>query len=200
MLLEQKKYRRNIRYIKAIVGVYLFVFSWAETYGKTKTIFDDFYEGNWRIETTVAAGLSYEDYSDRKGDYYIAESIEYEWPIYKPISMGLKYYPAFVYFQSEHEKGQRDTVYAQAFGFVFRFYSKKTFKNFFQEIGSSLMWNESLYNYNASHINLLSEIGIGYKLDSRLHLTLKIQHISNANIKNPNYGINGLALSIGYTF
>ena len=175
-------------------------FSCTETYGKTKTIFDDFYEGNWRIETTVAAGLSYEDHSDRKGDYYIADSIEYEWPVYKPMSMGIRYYPKFVYFQSEHEKGQRDTVYAQACGFVFRIYPEKNFKSLFSEIGSSIMWNESLYNYNASHINILTEIGIGYKFDSNFHVSLKIQHISNANLKSPNYGINGLALSIGYTF
>ncbi|MBN2591763.1 MAG: acyloxyacyl hydrolase [Sedimentisphaerales bacterium] len=198
--LKYENYYRYIKYLKAIIAVYFCVFSCTETYGKTKTIFDDFYEGNLRIETTIAAGLSYEDHSDRKGDYYFADSIEYEWPVYKPMSMGIRYYPKFIYLQSEHEKGQSDTVYAQACGFVFRFYPNKNFKGLFNEIGSSLMWNESLYNYNASHINILTEIGIGYKFDSKLHLSLKIQHISNANMKSPNYGINGLALSLGFTF
>ena len=46
------------------------------------SFFSDFKQGHWRFEGVAGIGLNTSEDTDRKGDYYFASSIDYEWPIY----------------------------------------------------------------------------------------------------------------------
>ena len=163
--------------------------------------FDDFKHGNWRFESLVGSGLSTNDKADRGGDYYFAGSIEYEWPVYKSHRrVGLRGYPALIYFQDENNKGKNDTIYAGAFGVVVRWYRQLNYKGLYCEIGVAPLWNSRLFRDNAAHWNALTEFGGGYKFDCNWHIALKFQHISNGQTRSPNYGVNALALALGYSF
>ncbi len=164
-------------------------------------LFDDFDQGHWRFESLVGSGLSSRDKGDRKGDYYLTSSLEYEWPIYKSrTNLALRGYPALIYYQDRNNKAKNDTVFAAAFGPALRQYQHMNHKGFYWEIGVSLMWNSRLFRRNASHWNFLSEIGVGHQFDSDWHIALKLQHISNARTRSPNDGVNALALCLGFPF
>lgn len=163
--------------------------------------FDDFNQGHWRFESLGGIGLSSSDESDRKGDYYFASSIGYEWPIYKSRrEVGLRGYPILLYDQDRNDKGESDTVYAASFGPVVRWYESKIHKGGYLEIGVSLLWNSRLFRSNAARWNALTEFGVGYEFDSEWHVALKFQHISNGQTRSPNRGVNAVALCFGFAF
>ena len=163
--------------------------------------FSDFDEGNWRSESLLGYGLSSSGKSDRGGDYYFANSLEYEWPVYKSHRrVGLRGYPALIYFQDENNKDKNDTIYAAAFGVVVRWYRQLNHKGLYCEIGVAPLWNSRLFRGNAAHWNALTEFGGGYKFDNNWHVALKFQHISNGRTRSPNYGVNALAFCLGYSF
>jgi len=165
------------------------------------SFFDDFQRGIWRFESVGGSGLSSGGKADRKGDYYFAGSLEYGWPIYKSrTDVGIRAYPALIYYQDRNDEGENDTVFAAALGPVMRQYGQMSHKGFYWEIGVSPLWNSRLFRRNASRWNLLSEIGVGYKFDSNWHIAFKFQHISNASTRSPNEGVNALALCLGFTF
>lgn len=124
-----------------------------------------------------------------------------KWPIYKSRrKVGIRGYPAFIYYQDRNDKGKNDEVFAAAFGVVIRWYQNKDYKGFYWDIGVSPLWNSRLFRRNASHWNALTEFGVGYKFDSNWHIALKLQHISNGWTRSPNEGVNAMALCLGYTF
>ncbi len=163
--------------------------------------FDDFEQGHWRFESLGGIGLSSSDESDRKGDYYFASSIGYEWPVYgSRREVGLRGYPVLLYDQDRNDKGRNDTVYAAAFGPVIRWYESTNHKGGYLEIGVSLMWNSHLFRSNSARWNALTEFGVGYKFDSDWHVALKLQHISNGQTRPTNKGVNAVALCFGFAF
>ncbi len=163
--------------------------------------FDDFDKGHWRFETLTGPGLSTGGRADRKGDYYFASSIAYEWPIYKSRGeVGIRCYPALIYYQDTNDSGESDTIYATALGPLMRWYRDINHKGPYWELGVSVLWNSDHFRRNASRWNVLSEIGIGYKFDSDCHIALKFQHISNAQTRSPNEGVNALVLCLGFEF
>lgn len=163
--------------------------------------FDNFKQGHWRFESLGGIGLSSPDESDRKGDYYFASSLGYEWPICKSHKeVGLRGYPVLLYDQDRNDKDKSDTVYAAAIGPVIRWYESMNHKGGYLEIGVSLLWNSYLFRSNASHWNALTEMGVGYKFDSDWHVALKLQHISNGQTRFPNEGVNAVALCFGFAF
>jgi hypothetical protein len=163
--------------------------------------FDDFDKGHWRFETLGGSGLSSPDKADRKGDYYFASSIGYEWPIYKSRGeVGLRWYPALIYFQDRNDNGESDTIYATALGPLMRWYRDIDHKGPYWELGVSAVWNSHHFRRNAARWNALSEIGIGYKFESDWHIALKFQHISNGQTRSPNEGVNALVFCLGFQF
>jgi hypothetical protein len=185
----------------AILSIFLSITLTSKAFCGDYNLFEDFKQGNWRFESLGGSGLSSGDEGDRKGDYYFAGSLEYEWPIFKSrIKVGLRLYPALIYYQDRNDKGKNDTVFAGAFGPVMRQYQYINHKGFYWELGISQVWNSRLFRRNASHWNFLSEIGVGYKFDSDWHIALKFQHISNAQTRSPNEGVNALALCLGFSF
>lgn len=163
--------------------------------------FDDFDKGHWRFEALGGSGLSTGGRADRKGDYYFASSIAYEWPVYKSRGeVGMRWYPALIYYQDTNDSGESDTVYATALGPLMRWYRDINHEGPYWELGVSLLWNSDHFRRNASRWNVLSEIGVGYKFDSDCHIALKFQHISNAQTRSPNEGVNALILCLGFEF
>ena len=163
--------------------------------------FSDFKQGHWRFESVAGIGLSSSDDSDRKGDYYFASSIDYEWSIYKSKrEVALRAYPFLLYNQDRNDHDETDLIYACALGPLVRWYQTKEHLGGYIEIGVSLLWNSHLFRGNAARWNGLTEFGFGYKFDSGKHVALKLQQISNARTKFPNHGVNAIALCFGFEF
>jgi hypothetical protein len=189
--------------IKKITLSAIFFVVWLtpKVYCSDSGFFDAFNRGTWRFEILGGSGLSSRDKSDRKGDYYFTGSVEYGWPIYKSrTDVGVRVYPAFIYYQDKNDKGEDDIVFAAALGVLMRQYRDINHKGFYWELGISPLWNSHLFRRNAARWNLLSEIDIGYQFDTDWHVALKFQHISNADTRSPNEGVNALALCLGFRF
>jgi lipid A 3-O-deacylase len=45
-----------------------------------------------------------------------------------------------------------------------------------------------------------SHVGLGYVLPNKLDIGVKLQHVSNGGIKQPNNGVNLVGLRLGYPF
>ncbi|MBI4556573.1 MAG: acyloxyacyl hydrolase [Candidatus Hydrogenedentes bacterium] len=153
-----------------------------------------FQDGRLRLEINGVGGI-YSGKTDRSGDYYVGGSVEYEWAAFKKASLGLRFYPLFVYPEPK-------PVYGVAGGVTARIYKNQEERNgLFAEVGSAVLWHSRYFKENNSRINFLSEIGVGYQFPKNdWHLALKYHHISNAGLASENAGINGVGLSVGYKF
>ncbi len=151
-------------------------------------------EGNWRLELS---GLHiFQSTSGRyDGDLYFTGTVEYEVPVGSRGKLGLRLLPLFV-------KPGTDAMYAGGAGLAGRIYQHKgTCDGFFAEIGVSALYQSRELKDNSSRVNFLSEAGVGYKFpDSGVHVSLKIQHLSNASLGEHNAGINGVGLATGVSF
>lgn len=151
-------------------------------------------EGNWRLELS---GLHiFQSTSGRyDGDLYFTGMVEYEVPVGSRGKLGLRLLPLFV-------KPGMDAMYAGGAGVAGRIFQRKeTCDGFFAEIGVSALYQSRELKDNSSRVNFLSEAGVGYKFpDSGVHVSLKIQHLSNASLGEDNAGINGVGLATGVSF
>jgi len=150
-------------------------------------------QGRWRCEFTGVP--VYPGKHDRDGDFYFTGYIEREWMVTDHAAAGIHFYPLFVY----HDDGP---FYGTAIGVDGRWYmDKATGTGWFLEAGESLLWTSDYFEGNSSRINFLSEVGVGYQCrETNWHVTLKFQHISNADTAAENDGVNGPALALGYRF
>ena len=152
-------------------------------------------EGFWRVEVTGALGIQTRE-RDGRGDYLASVTAEYEMPLTPRLTLGLRVMPFLIYTQKSDE-----TVYAGGIGLVPRAYWKKEeYNGFFAEFEGHLIGNINRFEDNAAHVNFHIGGGVGYKFDTGWHAVLKIEHISNANTRLPNRGVNTLSLGIGYSF
>lgn len=152
-------------------------------------------EGRWRLELSGATGLKGMK-SSREGSHFATISVEYEVPVYKRLTLGLRLYPAFLY-----EEDHIDTLYAGGFGLAGRVYRRKDLSGFFAEIGGAVLVQSDKFPKNSSYVNFLTEFGLGYQFSSiPWHLGLKVQHISNAGLGSSNSGVNAFAVAVGYKF
>ena len=112
-------------------------------------------------------------------------------------NLSLRLLPVFGYIQ----EGNIEDVIGFGVGGVLRIYFKKTQdKGFFAEIHEVICVHENKFLGNDSNVNFYSSAGIGYQFCANWDLLLRFGHISNADIKNENEGVNLLGLGIGYTF
>lgn len=154
-------------------------------------------EGKWRIElsgfTAYRSGKR-----SRTGDFGFIGSAEYEIPITKRLSIGIKTYPLFFYDQDDSGE---DTVFGAGIGPEFRIYAKDTpRRGFFFEFGTAVLATVGRFDGNSGAVNFSSEAGLGYKFKRNWHVAAKIAHISNAGLATHNAGVNRLGLAFGYTF
>lgn len=69
-------------------------------------------------------------------------------------------------------------------------------------IGANLM--SQVYNNGGKRLSTAFEfgdhVGVGYVFDNKWDVALKLQHFSNASIKEPNDGVNFVVLKVGRAF
>jgi hypothetical protein len=86
---------------------------------------------------------------------------------------------------------------------VFRF-QKDSLRGPYAEAGIGLHYLSGLYDNNGRRLSTRFQfgdhLGIGYVFDNKLDIALKLQHVSNGGIKEPNNGVNFLMIRIGYQF
>jgi hypothetical protein len=86
---------------------------------------------------------------------------------------------------------------------VFRYQSTDK-KGFYAEAGIGAHLFSHLYDNDGKQESTAflfgDHLGIGYVFSNRLDLGLKLQHFSNAGIKEPNDGVNFVVLKLGYRF
>jgi len=154
-------------------------------------------DGRWRLEL---AGMTafYSGHRSRTGDFGIIGSVEYEIPVVKHLTVGIKTYP--FYFFDQNDAGE-DTVFGVGVGPEFRVYTKGAeHRGFFVEVGSAVLATVGRFDGNSGALNFLNEGGVGWKFKRGWHVAAKISHISNWGFAGRNAGVNSLGIAFGYTF
>jgi lipid A 3-O-deacylase len=110
-----------------------------------------------------------------------------------------------------HWRGSRfqnipgNTQYLTAVGItpVFRFQNDRQ-KGFYVEAGLGAYLLSDLYDNNgkqlSTHYQFGDHLGVGYVFSNNLDLNLRVQHFSNAGIKEPNSGVNFAIIRISSLF
>jgi len=154
-------------------------------------------EGRWRLELQGAMAWN----RDHKDDYYFIGIVEYEFPAWEHVALGLRLSPVFVYHE-EKDKNQEDGwMYGAGVGFGIRWYPfTSDYSGFFLEGNTMALLHTDEFEDNDSSLNFRSEFGFGYQFECDWHLAVKYAHISNASLGDPNDGVESVALGLGYTF
>lgn len=99
--------------------------------------------------------------------------------------------------------GQHQDITVVSFTPVFR-YQRDDKQGLYAEAGIGAALFSEVYRNDDKRLSTAFEfgdhIGIGYVLNKRLDLGLKIQHYSNGGIKHPNSGVNWLIAKASYRF
>lgn len=112
-------------------------------------------------------------------------------------NLSLRLLPIFGYIQ----EGSFEDIIGFGIGGALRIYFKeKQKKGFFTEINEVVCVHENKFVGNDSNINFYSSVGLGYQFCPNWDILLRFGHISNADLKSANEGVNLLGLGVGYTF
>jgi len=170
-----------------ILGVAILVALSSQAFGEIQ-----FNDGQWRLELSGFESFKNDAVKD---DLSFFGSVEYEFPATAHTKLSFRGYPAFVFCSSA-------PIYGVGLGVAGRIYQHaEQYDGLFAELGVSALWHSREFPGINTHFNFLSEVGIGYKFpDTGWHVTLKAQHISNANLGSKNSGINNVGIAAGYTF
>ncbi|MCH7959186.1 MAG: acyloxyacyl hydrolase [Candidatus Hydrogenedentes bacterium] len=153
-------------------------------------------DGLWRTELSIFTGIRSGGRS-RTNDVNLNGTLEYEMPAGKRGTAGIRIHPLFFY----DEKRTDRKVWGGAVGPMIRIYRKgHDRRGLFGEMGGSVLWHSNEIRGNTSRVNFLFETGVGYKFDTKWHVSAKVRHFSNAGIDSKNSGVNAIGLAVGYTF
>lgn len=164
-----------------------------------------FNEGRWRIELSGAAGI-HSGPNDRKGDYMVTGTVEYEFPATQKCTLGLRLMPMFIYGQDHPDRDWDEryydgaTLWGGGVGIAGRLYVKENYQGLFFEIEANALAHDNKITGNSSNVNFLTGAGMGYKFNEHWHAVVKYGHISNAGFGADNSGANVVGLGFGYTF
>ncbi len=112
-------------------------------------------------------------------------------------NLSLRLLPVFGYIQEDNA----EDIFGFGIGGVLRVYLKQDQeKGFFVEVHEVVCVHENKFVGNDSNVNFYSSAGIGYQFCPNWDILLRFGHISNADIKNANEGVNLFGLGVGYTF
>ncbi len=157
----------------------------------------DWKDGKWRLELSGFTGFR-SGRRSRSGDLRIVGSVEYEVPLAKRLTLGIKAYPLF--FHDQDDAGE-DTVVGAGVGPQLRVYSKGAERRaFFAEVGTAVLVVAGRFDGNSGAVNFLGEAGLGYKFKRNWHVAAKFSHVSNSGFGDHNSGVNTLGLAFGYSF
>jgi len=183
--------RQNWLYHFCIVSILFFSVFYAENnYALIRSNFDES-----RIKTELMVSDVFSGRGVRLKNQNITGTIEYEWNIFHPFTMGVRGYPLFLYFSDK-------LIYGFGGGITNRYFTNSQNKSgVYVELGISLIWHSRYFPENSARVNFFSEFGIGYKfLGDNLQLGVKIHHLSNGNTADKNLGWNDYSLGVGYSF
>jgi len=168
-----------------------------------------FHQGWWRVEAGLAAG-TYSGLVSRSGDLMGTGIVEYEGPLTRRVTLGLRLMPLFIYDEESNSLEQEDgtslriggnTLFGGGFGLSARIYSiPKEHRGLFAETGGTALFHSNRLEGNGSNINFLTGVGLGYKFVNRWHAVFKYEHISNAGFSDRNQSANVTGFGIGYSF
>lgn len=88
----------------------------------------------------------------------------------------------------------------------FRFRFNQGLSSWFADAGIGVTYTDRMFRTRekefSTRFNFASHLGLGYSFGTRMQheLQLRLQHVSNAGIKEPNPGENFVQLRYGYTF
>lgn len=153
--------------------------------------------GRLRVEADVANTID-TDAKSYDGDLYGTVCLEYEWPLFARVGLGIQGYPLFAY----RADIDHDTIYGLAAGLALRVYQHKgSLSGLYAEAGTAALVTNKRFAASDSDLNFLSQLGVGYQFKMvGLNLSLKYQHLSNAGISDYNPGVDAVAVGVGYRF
>jgi hypothetical protein len=128
-------------------------------------------------------------------DFYYTGSVEYELGLCPHLTLGIKALPLFYY-------PGPDTVYGVGGGVTARVYQHKDqYDGLFGEVGGSVLWHSQEFEHDNSKVDFVTGAGLGFQFRKvPLHLTLRVEHISNGGLEHPNHGFNGVGVATGVNF
>lgn len=157
-----------------------------------------FHDGEWRLEFAGVCAI-HSGEKNREGDFYFTGSVEYGWPIFSRAVLGLKAYPLFLYRENAGDRSE--TIFGVGAGVCTRIFARRDERTgLYGEAGIGPIWHSDCIQYNASRVNFLIELGIGYEFRNDWHIAVKWEHMSNGRLRGENSGVNGLGLAVGYRF
>lgn len=142
------------------------------------------------------AGYRAFDVDKANGDHYLTGAVEFEIPVVKHATLGLRLLPLLLY----PDKEDHPDIYGIAAGVGGRLYSGQDNTGLFVEAGASALWSMDKLRIDDSKVGFLGDCGIGYEFRSGVHLSVKAQHISETGIGEATSGTNGLGVAAGYRF
>lgn len=145
-----------------------------------------------RLRVELWAGDTFSGKGEWLHDPYGAIALEYEWMLFGPISMGLRALPALAYFDTS-------PILGTAAGVTNRLYLDRSGRGPFAGPAIAVVAHYGRFAGNSAYVNFLSSFELGYQFrESPLRLSLKLEHMSNANTAEHNRGWNGLSFMIGW--
>lgn len=147
-----------------------------------------------RLRVELWGGDTFSGKAEWLHDPYFAAALEYEWMLFGPVSMGLRALPALAYFDSS-------PVVGTALGVTNRLYLDRSGTGFYAGPAIAVVGHYGRFPGNSAYVNFLSSFELGYQLpESPLRMSVKLEHMSNANTAEQNRGWNGLSLMVGWEF
>jgi hypothetical protein len=135
---------------------------------------------------------------DRNGDLGLRLTLDYEIPVVNHFTISPRVMPLMYY--DENNEGDNQ-IFAAGFGFTMRAYVRKTdYRGFYAELGGMGIFQTCTFEGNDGWFNFMEEVGVGWVFKSDWNTSLKVGHISNADIFDENAGVNFATLGVGYSF
>jgi hypothetical protein len=143
------------------------------------------------LRVELWGGDTFNGHGEWLHDAYFAAAIEYEWMLFGPISMGLRALPALAYMDTA-------PIVGTAVGITNRLYLDRDGTGLYAGPAVALVGHYGRFQGNSSYFNFLSSFELGWQFDSPLRISVKLEHLSNANTAKYNRGWNGVSLMFGW--
>jgi hypothetical protein len=134
--------------------------------------------------------------TDRTSDCAVVGSVERERRVLARGAVGAALIPLFTYEDSAPER----RLGAGA-GVAARVYARRGARGCaFGEVGLAAVWMERRLIDDDSFLDFQSHVAVGFAASNGSHFAVRIQHLSNASLRQPNAGANLLGVAVGFTF
>ncbi|MCX8064827.1 MAG: acyloxyacyl hydrolase [Candidatus Hydrogenedentes bacterium] len=148
-----------------------------------------------RLEVSVGSRIGHKP--DESDGYLSSIILDFSNKISKHSEISIRTIPLFTYIQGS----ELDNVYGIGIGCAYRAFLKESFvKTPYIEFHEVFCIHENYFEDNNSNVNFNTAISIGYQFNHNLDISLRLSHISNANLKENNDSTNILSFSTGYRF